>query len=63
MDKGITERTFTTGLITAQLEASSVIMQQQCHLLCNKQSGIKNALCFYRVTAAQIWVKLANKSH
>jgi hypothetical protein len=31
-------------------------MQQHCHLLCNKQSGIKNALCFRRPTVAQIWV-------
>lgn len=54
--KAYTESTFTTGLSTAQLEASSVIMQQHCHLLCNKQSGIKNALCFSRLTVAQIWV-------
>jgi hypothetical protein len=31
-------------------------MQQHCHRLCNKQSGVKNALCFSRLTAAQIWV-------
>jgi hypothetical protein len=62
MNKGITESTFTTGLITAQLETSSVVMQQQCHLLCNIESGIKNALCFSRVTAAQILVKMAYKS-
>lgn len=54
--KAYTENTFTTGLSTGQLEASSVIMQQYCHLLCNKQSGVKNALCFNRLTAAQIWV-------
>jgi len=54
--KAYTESTFTTGLSTAQMEASSVIMQQRCYLLCNKQSGIKNALCFSRLTAAQIFV-------
>ena len=54
--KAYTECTFTTGLSTAQLESSSVIMQQHCHRLCNKQSGVKNALCFSRLTAAQIWV-------
>jgi hypothetical protein len=31
-------------------------MQQRCHLLYNKQSGIKNALCFSRLTAAHLFV-------
>lgn len=51
-----TESAFTSGMSTVQLEASSVIMQQHCHQLCNKQSGVKNSLCFGRLTAAQIWV-------
>jgi hypothetical protein len=54
--KAYTESTFTTGLSTAHLEASSVIMQQHSHLLYNKQSRIKNSLCFSRLTAAQIFI-------
>ena len=48
------QRTFTIGLTTAEFGSSSVSMQQQCHLLCSEQSGIKNTLCYSRLTASQI---------
>jgi hypothetical protein len=49
VDQKHTESFFLmTRLSTVEQAASSVTMQQQCHLLCNERSSEKNTLSAYR---------------